>query len=217
MLPYYVRHFDSVELNNTFYRLPTPPALQTWRTVTPPEFCFAVKGSRFLTHMKKLKDPGPGLHAFLGRVELLEEKLGPILFQLPPRWRCDSARLAAFLAALPKRHRYSFELRDPSWHTPDVCKLLTRHNAAFCMYELAGFRSPYHITADFAYIRLHGPGKAYQGSYEQKALQAWSERIRDWHRQLRAIYVYFDNDQAGYAARNALELKRALQPHLEAW
>ena len=205
---YLAAGFDTVEVNNTFYRLPLASALDRWREATPPDFLFAVKGSRFLTHMKKLKDPEAGLARFMPLVERLGPKLGPILFQLPPRWGPELGRLAAFLAALPSSHRYAFELRDSTWHTPEVCAILRAHNAAFCAYEIAGRKSPIEITADFAYVRLHGPtDRAYEGSYSIEQLQEWAARINQWRQTLRAIYVYFDNDDSGFAPRNALELK----------
>ena len=211
MLCFYMNDFDSVEINNSFYRLPTFQAVEAWRETTPPNFCFTVKASRFFTHLKKLKDPEVGLRKFVPLIQHFGEKLGPILFQLPPHWRCNLDRLAEFLRALPGDYRYSFELRDPSWHTTSVSRLLTRHNVAFCMYELAGFQSPLTITADFVYIRLHGPGqKKYEGDYSRRALHAWAERIDQWKSQLQAIYVYFDNDQAGFAVKNARELKKIL-------
>ena len=210
MFPFYVQHFDTVEVNNSFYRLPTTTALRDWNKIAPGKFCFAVKASRFLTHMKKLKDPKPGLRRFLERVDALERKLGPILFQLPPGWRCNFERLASFLAVLPRKHRSAFEFRDPTWHQQTIYSLLRRYNSAFCVYELAGFQSPIEITADFAYIRLHGPDAAYQGRYTEKQLAGWAEQIRHWQRRLTDVYVYFDNDQHGYAALNALELKRIL-------
>jgi uncharacterized protein YecE (DUF72 family) len=211
MFRFYVQHFDTVEINNSFYRLPTETALRGWRDAAPGKFCFAVKASRFLTHMKKLKDPKSGLQRFFERVETLGRNLGPILFQLPPGWQCNSERLASFLTALPRKHRYAFEFRNPTWHQQIIYELLRRHNVAFCVYELAGFESPMQITADFAYIRLHGPDGAYQGRYTEKRLGRWAEHIRDWRRRLKDIYVYFDNDQNGYAAANALELKKMLE------
>jgi uncharacterized protein YecE (DUF72 family) len=140
-------------------------------------------------------------------VQSLGNKLGPILFQLPPRWSCNVARLDAFLEALPPCHRYTFEFRDQSWHEPAVYRALRRHNAAFCLYELDGFEAPYELTADFVYVRLHGPGRKYQGDYSTKQLRDWARRIAGWRKTLTAIYVYFDNDQAGYAVKNAAELK----------
>ena len=211
MLAFYLRHFDTVEINNSFYRLPSVAAFENWRDSTPDDFCFAVKASRYITHMKKLKNPESGLNNFLPRVEVLGEKLGPVVFQLPPRWRCDVGRLAEFLSRLPAGRRFSFELRDPSWHNPTVYELLSRYNIAFCIYELAAFQSPLEITADFSYIRLHGPKeKAYQGSYNRSSLVEWANRIREWRRELKAIYLYFDNDEAGYAAKNAMEIKSLL-------
>lgn len=207
MLEFYTRHFDTVELNNTFYRLPTETGLDLWRESTPPGFTFAAKGSRFITHMKKFKDPELAIARYFERVDRLGAKLGPIVFQTPPWWEANLERLETFLAALPAGHQYAFELRHPSWHTPDVYRILCRSNAAFCIFEIAGFHSPIEITADFTYIRLHGPGAAYQGSYPQETLRLWADRIRSWQSELRAVYLYFDNDQAGYAVGNALELK----------
>jgi uncharacterized protein YecE (DUF72 family) len=161
--------------------------------------------------MKKLKDPKSGLSNFLPRAKALGPKLGPIVFQLPPHWSHNNDRLAEFLEHLPKGHRYSFELRDPTWHTPPVYELLSRYNSAFCIYELAGFQSPLEITADFTYIRLHGPKeRAYQGRYSRSSLVKWAGRIREWRDELKAVYLYFDNDEAGYAARNALEIRSLL-------
>jgi uncharacterized protein YecE (DUF72 family) len=211
MFRFYVHQFNTVEINNSFYRLPTTKALRDWKDAAPNKFCFAVKASRFLTHMKKLKDPKPALRRFFDRVETLGPNLGPILFQLPPRRQCNSERLASFLTALPRKHRSAFEFRNPTWHHQTVYELLRRHNAAFCVYELAGFQSPMQITADFAYIRLHGPDGAYQGRYTEKRLGGWAEQIRHWRRRLKDIYIYFDNDQNGYAACNALELKKMLR------
>jgi uncharacterized protein YecE (DUF72 family) len=211
MLDFYLQHFDTVELNNSFYRLPTAEAFDAWREATPPNFVFAVKASRFLTHNKKLKDPGQALDNLLPRAAHLGPKLGPILFQLPPRWRVNAARLESLLEILPRDLRYAFEFRELSWITPAITSMLTRFNAAFCIYELAGYHSPFHITADFAYVRLHGPDRGkYQGSYSKEKLQAWARRIETWAADLKAVYIYFDNDQAGYAAANALTLKEMI-------
>jgi uncharacterized protein YecE (DUF72 family) len=207
MLDWYVERFDTVEINNSFYKLPAREALAAWRDGTPPDFLFAVKGSRFLTHMKKLKDPEEGVRRFMERVEALGKKLGPILFQLPPFWAVNAERLDAFLDVLPRKRRYAFELRNPTWHTREVYDILRRHNAAFCAWDLAGVQSPIEITADWTYVRLHGPEGAYQGSYHHDALVEWAGRIRKWRRRLRAIYVYFDNDQGAHAPRNAVELR----------
>ncbi|HTU45943.1 MAG TPA: DUF72 domain-containing protein [Bryobacteraceae bacterium] len=210
MLAYYCERFDTVELNNSFYHLPKQPALESWRDSTPEGFCFAAKGSRFLTHMKKLKDPAQGLKRFFEAIDILGEKLGPILFQLPPKWELDLERLKTFVECLPSEHRYAFEFRNATWSVAQVYDLLASHNIAYCIFDLAGTQSPLEVTADIAYVRLHGPGGKYQGSYTESALKEWAERIRKWRRELKAVYMYFDNDEAGYAAGNALRLKALL-------
>ena len=207
MLRWYVERFDTVEINNSFYRLPAPTALEGWCRETPSNFCFAVKASRFITHNKKLRDPKQTVKKFMTVIEKLERRLGPILFQLPPSWRVNVERLEEFIAALPPPHRYAFEFRHESWNAPQVYDVLRRHNAGFCIYELAGFQSPLEITADFTYVRLHGPGNKYQGDYSRETLGTWARRIAEWQKNLRHIFLYFDNDQAGFAPKNALELK----------
>lgn len=210
MLGYYVQRFDSVEINNSFYRLPAPGVFAGWREATPAGFLFAVKASRFLTHNKKLKDPESALDKFLPRAAELGGKLGPILFQLPPRWRCNAQRLEAMLSILPRELQYVFEFREPTWLCEEVFRILRRYNAAFCIFELAGYHTPFQLTADWTYVRLHGPGGKYQGSYSEEKLGEWAQRVAEWSRTLHQVFVYFDNDQAGYAAQNALTLKRLL-------
>jgi uncharacterized protein YecE (DUF72 family) len=216
MWNFYLRHFDTVELNNSFYRLPSESALDDWRNSTPSDFRFAMKASRFLTHNKKLKDPESALRKFLPRIMRLGAKLGPVLFQLPPRWKVNLERLQGLLEALPPSLRSVFEFRDPTWIQPEVHRLLEKFGSAFCVYELSGYRSPLSVTADFAYVRLHGPGSAkYEGSYSPYRLRQWNHQIALWAEKLKAVYVYFDNDQAGFAARNALTLKRMVRNSME--
>lgn len=210
MLAYYCERFDTVELNNSFYHLPSETSLTAWREGTPDNFVFAAKGSRFLTHMKKLKDAAQGLDRYLNAVDVLDPKLGPIVFQLPPQWEMNLDRLGDFLQILPAGQRVAFEFRNATWHTPEVYRLLEQYNAAHCIFHLAGEQSPILNTADFAYVRLHGPGGKYQGSYSDEALKEWAERISTWNQTLKAIYIYFDNDEAGYAAHDALRLKAML-------
>jgi uncharacterized protein YecE (DUF72 family) len=208
MLDFYIKHFDTLELNNSFYRLPTIEAFECWRDSTPRHFVFAVKASRFITHNKKLKDPENALENLLPRAEHLDRKLGPILFQLPPKWKVNIERLRELLEILPREHRYAFEFRELTWLKPEVNRVLEQFNAAFCIYELAGYHTPLEITADFSYVRLHGPAAGkYQGSYSDERLQEWAQWIEEQSKRLKAIYVYFDNDQAGYAAHNALRLR----------
>jgi len=211
MLSFYTEHFDTVEINNTFYHLPAHSAFHAWRDNTPTNFVFALKGSRFITHMKKLKDPESSTAKFFHGAELLEAKLGPILFQLPPRWQLNLERLSKFLEVLPKHHRYTFEFRDPSWLVEPVYDLLRRHNAAFCIYDFASSPTPLEITADFTYLRFHGPGEAkYAGSYSEVALQEWARKIRNWLRELSEAYVYFNNDVGGHAVKNAQRLRELI-------
>jgi uncharacterized protein YecE (DUF72 family) len=153
--------------------------LRRWKSTVPEGFLFAVKASRHITHMKKLKDPVITCRKFFDRVALLEETLGPVLFQLPPRWRVDAERLAQFVEALPAGLRYAFEFRDPSWFSPGVEALLRQHGAAVCIFELEGFLAPRVVTADFVYVRLHGPAGRYQGTYAAPVLAEWAWRIRD--------------------------------------
>jgi uncharacterized protein YecE (DUF72 family) len=206
-LNHYVSRFDTVEINNSFYHLPSERALRTWREAVPAGFCFAAKGSRYITHMKKLKDPEQGLGRFLERMSLLGDRLGPILFQLPPRWRFNAERLERFLAALGGDFRYAFELRDESWVTARTSELLRRYRAAFCIYELDGFLSPKEITTDFVYVRLHGPDGPYKGNYDPQTLAGWARAFSAWRGQGLEVYCYFDNDEAGHAVRNALALR----------
>src|ERR1043166_6478559 len=206
MLRAYVKKFDTVEINNSFYRLPTAEGIKQWVKQTPPEFIFAIKASRYITHNRKLKDPDQSLALFLEVIKGFGKKLGPILFHLPPTWKVNQERLEQFLAALPKRRRYVFEFRNPTWHTPAILALLRRYNAAFCIFELNGFQSDLHTTADYIYVRLHGPGNAYQGDYPPSALREWAERIKLWIGQRRDVFLYFDNDQAGFAAKNAMAM-----------
>lgn len=211
MLVSYAECFSTVEINTSFYRLPEAAMLARWRDSVPRDFVFSAKASRYITHMKKLRDPQSTLRPFLERVEVLGKQLGPILFQLPPRWHADLARLQAFLHSLDPRHRYAFEFRDPSWFGREVRLLLEQHDAAFCIYDLDGQTSPKAVTTDFVYVRLHGPAAPYQGSYDVRALAGWAGAFSAWIRQGRAVYCYFDNDQHGYAASNALRLKRMLE------
>lgn len=211
-LDFYCRHFKTVEINNSFYRLPEKKTLAAWHDQTPEGFLFAVKASRFITHMKKLKDAAGHLENFLDRIEPLAEKTGPILFQLPPRWHCNVVRLEDFLSKLPDGYRYTFEFRDESWFADPVYEALDKVNVAFCLYHLKGWMTPSQVTADFVYVRLHGPGEqAYEGKYETRDLAGWAGAISTWRRQGKDVYIYFDNDQSGFAPANAMELRDMLE------
>lgn len=207
----YAGRFSTVEINTSFYHLPAAEAVDQWRDSVPADFVFSAKASRYITHMKKLKDPHETVPPFLQPVDRLGDRLGPVLFQLPPRWRADHARLEAFLDSLDRRHRYAFEFRDPSWFDRPVRHLLEKYDAAFCIYDLGGQVSPKSVTTDFVYVRLHGPAAAYQGSYDNRTLAGWAGAFSTWARQGRAVYCYFNNDQQGHAALDALRLKRMLE------
>jgi uncharacterized protein YecE (DUF72 family) len=203
---YYIRHFNTVEINNSFYMLPSVKTFRAWKDAAPKGFLFAVKASRFITHMKKLKTDAASIRSFFTRAGKLEEKLGPVLFQLPPKWKINKERLAEFLSRLPKGNLYTFEFRDHSWYHKDIYELLKKYNCAFCIYELEYHLSPVEVTADFVYIRLHGPGNKYQGSYTDATLKKWAKQCTQWQKNKKDVYVYFDNDQAGFAAFNAERL-----------
>jgi uncharacterized protein YecE (DUF72 family) len=206
-LDYYAQHFHTVEINNSFYQLPEEKTLKQWRDTVPDGFSFTVKASRYITHQKKLKDPQRSLPNLLERIAVLGDKLGLILFQLPPRWHCNTERLGEFLATLPEDYRYAFEFRDRSWFVPEVYEQLAAHQAAFCIYDFAGELSPKEVTADFVYVRLHGPDEAYQGQYSTQTLSGWAGAFSTWTNQGKEVYCYFNNDQFGYAARDACHLQ----------
>jgi uncharacterized protein YecE (DUF72 family) len=208
MLEFYLHHFDTVELNNSFYQLPSTKAFRTWRETVPKNFLFAVKGSRFITHMKKLKAPKTSTRRFFTRIEKLEDKIGPVLFQLPPHWRVNAKRLETFLERLPNQYRYAFEFREPSWFTGEVYNLLRGHNCALCIYHMSGYDSPIELTADFVYLRMHGAESTYGGSYSDSQLEMWARRIEDWRSQSKEVFVYFNNDPEGHAITDAKRLKR---------
>lgn len=206
---YYVKHFNTVEINNTFYSLPAEETFLNWKKKVPDDFIYVIKAYRNITHLKKLRDPSASLPPFFDRVALLGEKLGPILFQLPPYLKLNIEVFKAFLKALPKGYRYVFEFRNPDWYKKEVYQLLKKYNCAFCIYELAGHLSPFEITADFVYLRLHGPGNKYQGSYSDETLQKWAQQCYEWSK-IKEVFVYFDNDEKGYAVFNAFKLQQLL-------
>ncbi len=209
-LEFYAARFVTVEINNTFYRLPEAATLRRWRETVPEGFVFAVKASRYITHLKKLKDVDEALEKFLDRVRVLGDRLGPVVFQLPPRWHLDLDRLRSFLERLPEKGSYAFEFRDPTWFREETYRALADRGASFCIYDLAGNESPRPVTSGMVYLRLHGPAGAYEGQYGGAALSAWARAIRGWRDAGRDVWCYFDNDQAGYAPRDALRLRDLL-------
>jgi uncharacterized protein YecE (DUF72 family) len=207
-LEYYARHFPTVELNNPFYRLPERATFESWKKRAPAGFRFAVKASRYLTHLRKLKDCEEPLERFLDRARGLGKKLGPILFQLPPHWSPDVDRLRSFLHLLPKRE-FAFEFRDPGWLARPVFEALERYSAALCLP--VGPNAPEAgevVTADFTYVRMHA-GSGQGGSFTDAEPRTWTAKVRKFLNRGTKVYVYFNNDQHGHAIRNAMKLAAA--------
>ena len=209
-LEFFAEHFSTVELNNTFYRLPSEEAFKNWYASAPSDFLFAVKISRFVTHIKRLKDSSEALHMFMSRAALLEEKLGPVLYQLPPSLHRDDERLAAFLDELPKEYRHVLEFRHGSWLTEDVYEILRRYNVGMCVFDMPGLACPLLATADFAYIRFHGKDSLYSSCYSDGELADWAERIKKLAENLNTVYIYFNNDVQGFAVKNAETIREIL-------
>jgi uncharacterized protein YecE (DUF72 family) len=206
-LRFYAGKLRTVEINTTFYGTPDRKTVRSWGEAVPKSFRFAVKASRFTTHNKKLVEPVRSTRKFFHAIEPIGEKICAVLFQLPPHWRCNAERLASFLKKMPKDYRYAFEFREPSWLCKEAYEILAEHNAALCLYDLKGFHPPKKTTADFVYVRLHGPQtEAYRGSYPGSTLRRWRKDIAEWKAQRKDVFVYFDNDEKGYAAGDALRL-----------
>jgi uncharacterized protein YecE (DUF72 family) len=208
MLPFYAQTFDTVEVNNTFYQLPSEEKVRRWKEDSPAGFLFVIKANRYITHMKNLLDPEEPVNTLMARIEILGQKLGPILFQLPPHWNVNAERLANFLEVLPQGPRYVFEFRDESWYADEIYRLLEEAGAAFCIHDHRDAPSPEEVTADFVYLRFHGPRGDYGGKYREEDLREWAERIAGWRGAGRDAYGYFNNDMRGYAVENARELRR---------
>ncbi len=202
---HYAEHFDTVEINNTFYHLPKAKTFDDWREQTPRGFLYVLKFSRYGSHMKKLKDPDQSIGAFLERADRLGGFLGPILVQLPPGWGADVGRLRAFLDAAPRDHRWALEFRDPDWLCDTVYEVLSEHNASLCIHDLIDDH-PKVVTADWVYLRFHGAGDG--GNYSHQALSGAARRIRSHLSDGLDVYGYFNNDAKGYAVANAKDLSR---------
>jgi uncharacterized protein YecE (DUF72 family) len=209
-LPYYARKFDCVEINNSFYRLPTAANVDRWLAQTPEGFAFTLKASRYITHMKKLHDCATALEEFLAVARRFGDRLAAILLQLPPHWNVNHQRLGEFLALLPEDLQFAIEFRDPSWHVDGTYRLLREYAVGFCQFDLAGSRSPVVLSAGLIYLRLHGPHQAYSGSYDTAQLRDWADRLKAWDREGHDVYVFFDNDQQACSVHDALALQQQL-------
>ncbi len=210
-LQFYSKQFNTVELNNSFYHLPTEKAFITWRESAPENFVFAVKVSRFITHIKKLRNIGSALDNFLSRACLLQNKLGPLLYQLPPSMKRNDMVLESFLYSLPQGYRHVFEFRHESWIDEAVFGVLRRHKVGLCVFDMPGFTCPLVATSDFAYIRFHGSGDMYASCYSDEELSQWAKKIARLGKEVEAVYIYFNNDAEAFAVKNALTIAGYLQ------
>jgi uncharacterized protein YecE (DUF72 family) len=201
---YYAAQYDTVEINNTFYRLPPEAYFDGWRTGAPDRFCFAVKFSRYGSHVMKLKNAADTIRRFTERAKRLEDHLGPILVQLPPKWDVNVERLREFLEAAPRNYRWTVEFRDPRWLTTEVYDVLRRSGAALCIHDMIPDH-PHEITADWVYMRFHG-GR-YDGNYSDDALALRATEIIGYLKSGLDVYAYFNNDLHGHALQNAATLK----------
>jgi uncharacterized protein YecE (DUF72 family) len=213
-LDVYLKYFNTVELNNSFYRLPTEKALLSWREAVPNTFSFSVKASRYITHNKKLKDSEDSFLMFFDRITLLADRLGPILFQLPPNWKYNGERLAEFISTLPSKNNYVFEFRNPDWLRDEMFELLRKNKVGFCIHDMPDSSTPEIITSNIAYIRFHGNGAKYSGGYSDDVLYEWAKKIIKWNNNHIHVFVYFNNDIGGFAPRNALTLKRMVNENI---
>ena len=214
-LAYYAGQFDTVEINNSFYRLPEAETFAGWRDSVPRGFVYAVKASRFLTHMKKLKEPEAPLQRLLERVVQLQFALGPVLYQLPPRWPLNLERLNTFLGALPGGRHHVVEFRDPSWYVAPVYEALTKHRVALCLHDLQGAAPPdRRLVGPFIYARFHGPSR-YGGRYADDTLADWATWCEAHNARGVPVYAYFNNDIGGNAPRDAVRF-RQLMRHVNA-
>ena len=211
-LQFYASHFTTVELNNSFYRLPSEAAFTNWRDSSPANFTFAVKVSRFITHIKRLKNTEEAVETFVSRAKILGEKLGPLLYQLPPNMHRNDERLESFLSILPRELKHVFEFRHQSWLEQEVFETLHKYNIGLCVFDMPSLSCPLVATADFAYIRFHGSTGLYFSCYSDEELADWSKRLASLAANLKAIYIYFNNDAEAFAVRNAITLGGYLQP-----
>jgi uncharacterized protein YecE (DUF72 family) len=209
-LEYYAERFDTVEINNTFYRLPEAPTFAAWAGRAPRGFLYAVKASRYLTHMKKLKDPREPIARFFTRARRLGATLGPVLYQLPPRWPVNVERLRAFVKRLPKQRLHAIEFREPSWYSDEVFAILNEHQIALCLHDMAGSASGKISVGPFVYARFHGAQK-YSGRYSDDVLEGWADWLRAQRRSGRPVYAYFNNDVGGHAPVDAARLRTLLR------
>lgn len=207
---FYAQHFNTVEINNTFYHQPKDKSVQRWHDLAPAGFLYAAKANRYITHVKKLNDCSEQLQRFFDNINLLKRKLGPVLYQLPPGLHKDTERLEAFMKLLPKRRIAVFEFRHKSWYSDETFELLRKYGAGFCIHDLSGMETPRTVTSDIIYIRFHGIDGRYSGNYQESILKEWAAWIKEQTREARAVFAYFNNDAHGYAIKNAKQLSEQI-------
>ena len=212
---HYALTFDTVEINNTFYRLPPPETFAKWRDQAPAGFLYAVKASRFLTHMKKLKDPADPLVRFFGRARHLGPHLGPVLYQLPPRWPVDLPRFEHFLRSLPAQYQHAIEFREPSWYDDRVFAMMEQHRVALCLHDMHGSATGRTRVGPFVYVRFHFGTSKYGGRYDDDRLDDWADWLASQIREGFSAYAYFNNDVGGHAPRDAVRLRKRLRERVD--
>jgi uncharacterized protein YecE (DUF72 family) len=213
---HYALQFDTVEINNSFYRLPPPETFARWREQAPPHFLYAVKASRFLTHMKKLRDPEDPLSRFFESARELRRHLGPVLYQLPPGWKLDLERFDTFLRALPERYRHAVEFRETSWYDDRVYALMKKHKVALCLHDMQGSASGRVVVGPFVYVRFHHGTAKYGGRYADERLDEWADWLVERIAGGLDVFAYFNNDTGGHAPRDAVRLRDRIHARLEA-
>ena len=206
-LEFYATHFSTVELNNSFYRLPSEAAFAAWRDSSPADFIFSVKVSRFITHIKRLKNSEEAVGNFISRARILGDKLGPLLYQLPPNMHRNDEVLESFLSTLPRGMKHVFEFRHQSWLKDKVLEILHKYNVGVCVFDMPSLSCPLAATSDFAYIRFHGSTGLYSSCYSDEELADWTKKLSGLARNLNTIYIYFNNDAEAFAVKNAMTLR----------
>src|SRR5688572_32460602 len=206
-LQWYAGVFPTTEINGSFYRTPSLEAVEAWREQTPEHFVFAWKASKFITHWKRLSEKSVNsIELMETRLKVLGPKAGPVLFQLPSRFKADGKRLASFLKLLSRRYKYAFEFRDASWYDEEILNLLRKRNVALCLSDHIDAPAPWEVTAKHVYIRGHGPTGEYKERYPLKTLRQWAQSIGKWKRRGLEVFCYFDNDQKCAAPKDAKRL-----------
>lgn len=209
-LEYFSKQFSTVEINNSFYQLPDFEIFDQWRQQTASSFRFSVKVNRYITHMKNLKGCRQPVREMLAHARHLQQKLGPILFQLSSRWRVDQTRLENFISQLPTDYRYAFEFRHDSWYEQPILSLLKKNNIALVIHDHQDAPSPFTATADWVYVRLHGPEGNYRSAYNPDQLKQWANDVSSLD-QISEAFIYFNNDAQANAVHNACQLKKIVK------